>query len=71
MTVKTLTYIHRLLIENEDKLHKAKELARKARNEAEEKDLDTLPDMEDIYEVTREKWLDAHNARVEFEAREW
>ena len=71
MTIKTLTYIHRLLIEDEAKRHKAKELAREARNEAEEKDLDNLPDLEDLYEVTREHWIEAHNARVEFEAREW
>lgn len=71
MTIKTLTYIHQLLIENEAKHHNAKELARKARNEAEEKDLDNLPDMEDIYQITRGEWIDAHNARTEFEAREW
>lgn len=71
MTVKTLTYIHQLLVENEARHHKAVEIARKARNEAEEKDLDNAPDMEDIYQVTRKSWDDALQALAEFETREW
>lgn len=71
MTVKTLTYIHQLLIENEARHHKAAEIARKARNEAEEKNLDNLPSMEDLYQVTRKSWDDALRALAEFENREW
>ena len=69
MTVKTLTYIHQLLIEDEARRRKAMEIARKAYREAEDTDADNLPDLEDIYQVTRECWNKSHCALAEFENR--
>lgn len=71
MTIKTLTYIHQLLIEDEARRRKAREIARKAYHEAEDTDADNLPDMEDIYRATGESWNKAHDALAEFEAHEW
>ena len=71
MTVKTLTYIHQLLIENEARHHKAVEITRKTRNEAEDTGADNLPTLENAYKATREKWNDALQALAEFETREW
>ena len=71
MTVKTLTYIHQLLIENETRRSKALEIARKARNDAEETGADNLPTLEDLYKIEFKACAEARDALADFEAREW
>ncbi len=71
MTIKTLTFIHSLLIEEESekaaelrRLHDVKELA-------EDMDADNLGAIQDGYNLVHEQWSNALAALVEFEEHEW
>ena len=71
MTIKTLTYIHNLLIDKEKVTNSAKELARKNLINAEENELPNLKSFENLYQKTYNSWLEASRALDEFEQHEF
>lgn len=71
MTIKTLTYIHELLKEAEKTSLGAQEVARKARNEAEEKGADNFECLDSVYHKVRESYLKASTALADFEEHDF
>ena len=70
MKVSTLIHIHKLLIEEETRKLLLKNAALRERNEAEE-DSPEWDDLHAKYKEANREWEDAHNARIDFEEREW
>ena len=71
MTIKNLTYIHQLLIENEATRKAALNIVRDARNQAEDNEAANLLDLQRAYEKAWRAYNDALNARTDFEDKEW
>lgn len=74
MTIKTLDYIHKMLIAEEEKTKKIYEEARKLHHEYEESDSADEKLVESQAAAADEymkQCLDAVNALLEFESHEW
>lgn len=71
MTIKTLTYIHQLLIDDVARCRRANEIATDARNRAEDEEADNLQTLEEARKKTWEHLRKATNALEDFEAQEW
>lgn len=71
MTIKTLTYIHQLLIDDAARCRKAHQIATDARNRAEDEEAENLQALEDVRKKTWEHLRKATNALEDFEAQEW
>ena len=70
MTVKTLTYIHSMLKDEEEKYRRLKEAYRDTLHEAEDSGVDSAQ-AKAMYEHAKKAWSDAYSALNEFETREW
>ena len=71
MTVKTLTYIHELLKEEDRRQAGAYKLIRDAAQRANEED---APNKQTLHEQEQRAWqrhVEALNALAEFESKEW
>lgn len=71
MTIKTLTHIHNLLIEEKNRKEKALDIIRKAMYEAEENNAPNLQTLKNTYEKMRESYREADYAFDDFENHEW
>ena len=71
MNVKTLSYIHQLLVENEAKLKNAENLVVDARNKAEKEGAENYPDLCDAAKRARVSWGKAYDALQDFDAQDW
>ena len=78
MTIKTLEYIHRLLVEEEAKTGEVYRAARKLQHEYEESDIedkDIIKDLTKKQEAAADEYMKIHiaaeNALEEFESHEW
>ena len=71
MNFKTLNYIHQLLVEQEARCRKAYEIARDARNEAEDNDAENVEALRAVCEKVRGSWDEAMDALRSFEDKEW
>lgn len=74
MTIKTLRYIHDLLVETEKRTKEefcnAKKLLREMENR-EEPDEELIERQREASEAFRNVWKDAEVALIEFEEKEW
>ena len=71
MTIKTLTYIHNLMIEAEKIARASKDMLLKARNEAEDNGAPDFDSLDREYKKARERWLEADRMLGEFESQEF
>lgn len=71
MTIKTLTYIHNLLIENEKKTMGARKTVSQALKKAEEENADNIETLKRVNEETFRAWSKAFDSLKDFEAQEW
>ena len=71
MKLKTLNYIHQLLIENEAKTCKAKEITREALIRAEEEEAANCESLQKSYDNMRMAYNEALEARMDFEEQDW
>ena len=73
MKLSTLMHIHKLLVEDETKKLLLKNAANLERKEIDEvgDDLTVWEDLNNKYKEAYREWEEAHNARVDFEEREW
>lgn len=71
MTIKTLTYIHQLLIDDVARCRQANRIATDARNRAEDEEADNLQTLEDVRKKAWEHLSKAVDALADFEAQEW
>lgn len=71
MKLKTLNYIHNLLLENEAKTLKAKQMTYEALCKAEEDGADNFESLRQVYDRMRQAYNEAFDARVDFEEKEW
>ena len=71
MTIKTLSFIHKLLEEEEKRLTTAVNLARDAYYAAEEAEADNAASLKARYESLRTARYAAGEALREFEDKEW
>lgn len=71
MTIKTINYVHDLLIENESKAKFALKITRESRDHAREIEAYNLETLEDLYKKAFGEWRDALAALQEFEEKEW
>ena len=71
MTIKNLTYIHQLLIENEATRKASLDIVRAARSHAEDNEAANLPDLQRTCEKAWKSYNDALNALRDFEDKEW
>jgi len=67
MTIKTLNYIHQLLIREEETRRAARNTARKAAAEVDRYDGPLAEVADKAYHL----WSEAHEALMDFEAKEW
>lgn len=69
MQLKTINYIHKLLVENEEKYRSALKIARDAKYNGEgAENYETLCD---VYTKVRESCYEADDALRDFEQHEW
>ena len=71
MTIKTLTYIHNLLIDDVKTNTNAKDYARQIAEKAEDEEAPNAQYLRELYNKAFNKYLDACNALQDFEAKEW
>ena len=74
MTIKTLEYIHRLLIEEETKTNEVYKAARKLQHEYEESETagrDLAKKQEAVADEYMKTHIAAENALEDFESHEW
>lgn len=71
MKVKTLMYIHQLLVEDEARHETARKMVREAMRKAEEEGAENVVALKDAYDKAYESYRAARGAREDFEAREW
>lgn len=71
MTVKTLAYIHNLLVENEKKFMAARRLTRNVLNAAEKEGADNLESLQAAYDRAYKSWIEAAHVLAQFEERDW
>lgn len=73
MTIKTLEYIHRLLIEEKAKTNEVYKAARKLQHEYEERDADRslVKEQEAAADEYMKIYFAAENALEDFESQEW
>lgn len=71
MTVKTLTYIHKLLEREEETLRSAKRIAYQNMEDAKAEEADNVAELRGIYEDALAAWRKASDALREFENRDW
>lgn len=71
MKLKTLNYIHQLLIDREAVTAKAKKIACDARNNAEIEGADNYKYLCEVADRARESYWEANDALRDFEDQEW
>lgn len=71
MTLKTLNYIHQLLIEREAATIKAKKMVYEARAKAEEEEADNYKALCDAADRAWESYKEANDALRDFEDQDW
>lgn len=71
MTIKTLTTIHKLLIEENKRLTIATDIARSAYYKAEEDEAENAACLKDKYDSIWRAQSEAREALREFECKEW
>ena len=71
MKLNTLNYIHNLLIEREKATETAMHMTYKAYCEADDKNADNAEYLHEAYKRARELWLEAQEAKEDFESKEW
>ena len=71
MTIKTLTTIHKLLIEEEKRLTTATSMARSAYNKAEDEKAENAACLKERYNSLWDAMCVATEALREFECKEW
>lgn len=71
MTIKTLTYIHNLLIEDVKTHTNAKDYARQIAEKAEDEEAPNAQYLRELYNKAFNKYRAACNALQDFEAKEW
>lgn len=67
MTIKTLNYIHQLLIQEEASRRDFRKAARKAADDANSHNGPLAKAADRAYD----RWSEAHEALIDFERREW
>ncbi|MCD8331157.1 MAG: hypothetical protein LUB63_01310 [Oscillospiraceae bacterium] len=71
MTIKTLEYIHRLLIQAKAETKKAYNAARDLQHQYEETGDPRMAAQEEVAEALMHRHFEAHNALEDFESCEW
>lgn len=71
MKLSTLNYIYELLKENEARTRTAMQLAYETRNQAEDEEAENLETLINLHRIARQNWLEALEAKEDFEDQEW
>ena len=71
MKLKTVNYIHNLLIENKRITNEARQIASKAKRKAREENAENYMTLKGVYDRAFDTWQSASNALEDFENQEW
>ena len=71
MKLKTVNYIHNLLVENERTTREARNMAREIKSKAKEENAENYETLKEVYDRAFDSWKDASRALEDFEDQEW
>ena len=71
MKLKTINYIHNLLIDNERITREAKNMARNIKEKAKEENAENYETLKEVYYRAFDSWKDASMALEDFDNQEW